>query len=110
MIKVLASNFVFFPGIMLLFYSGRGSFLVLSAAGHAGAPRLHTAQDWTPAEVRVACSGSAKSRSLASNYGSVSAEPEPARTKQIPQFDNSKLMLCCCMLYHTVLPAIKHCT
>ena len=40
-----------------LFSSGRGSFLVLSAARHVGGRRVHTAQVWVPADVRDACSG-----------------------------------------------------
>ena len=52
-----------------LFSSGRGSFLALSAAGHAGGPRVLTAPVWAPAGLRGACSGRSKSRELESNHG-----------------------------------------
>ena len=58
-----------FLHIVKLFSYGRGSFLVLSAAGDAGGLRVHTAQVWAPAEVRGTCSGRSKSRNLASNHG-----------------------------------------
>ena len=50
-------------------FSGHGSFLALSAAGHAGGPRVLTAKVWPPDGLRGACSGRSKSRELASNYG-----------------------------------------
>ena len=40
-----------------VFYSGRGPFLALSAAGHEGGPRVLTAQVWAPVGLRGACSG-----------------------------------------------------
>ena len=52
-----------------LFSCGRGSFLALSAAGHAGGARVHTAQVWAPAEVHVTCSERSKPQNLASNDG-----------------------------------------
>ena len=36
----------FFSGIPLLFHPDRGSFVVLSAAGHAGGTSVRTAQVW----------------------------------------------------------------
>ena len=47
----------------------RGSFLALSAPGHAGGPPVHWAQVWVPGGLRGACSGCSKSRNLASNHG-----------------------------------------
>ena len=62
------------------FYSsGRGSFLVLSAAGHARGPRVQRAQVWDPAELRGACSGDSKSRKLATNHGIRFRPPRASR-------------------------------
>ena len=47
--------------------SARGSFHVLSVAGHAGGPREQ--QVWASAKVRGMCFGGSKSRNLASNHG-----------------------------------------
>lgn len=51
------------------FISRPGCFLALSAAGHGGGPRVHTAQVLAPAEPRDTCSGRSKPRNLASNRG-----------------------------------------
>ena len=45
-----------------IFFSGRRSFLALSAAGHAGSPRELTAQGWAPDGLRGARSEHSKSR------------------------------------------------
>ena len=51
---------VFFWHIGILFSSGRGSFLVLSAPWHAGSPPGHWVLVWALAEVHGTCSGDSK--------------------------------------------------
>ena len=78
---------------------------MLSATGHAGGPRVKTAQVWTPAEVRGARSGGFK---VAKTTGYDSAEPEPAKTLQTPRYD---ILICFALPpYYTVLPALNICT
>lgn len=65
----------------LLFSSGRGFFLTISAEEHPGGPRVCTPRHkvWVPAGLRDRCSGPSKSRNLARNHG----EPfRPARAEQ----------------------------
>ena len=52
-----------------LFFSGRGHFLALLAAGHAGGPRVHYGARLGPAGLRGACSGHSKSRELGHFHG-----------------------------------------
>ena len=76
-----------FFDICTLFLSAPGSFLVHSAAGHAGSPPVHhgaSLQVWVPGGLRGAYSGHSKSRKLASNHGVAFRE---GRAEQ----DNSKL-------------------
>ena len=52
------------------FSFGRGSFLALSAAGHAEGPRIYSkAQAWAPAGLRGALTGRSKSRGAGSFRG-----------------------------------------
>ena len=68
----------FFSHIAKLFSFGRGSFVVLSATGHAGAPRVHTTQVWAPADLHGACSRRSNSRrNWHVTTGSVSDDLEP---------------------------------
>ena len=90
------------------FFSGRGSFLALSAAGHAGGPRVITAQVWAPAGLRGACSGLSKSRELASNHGIAFRRPRANQAHRKPRtvifsFSTSR----CCCLWSTATVALK---
>ena len=51
---------VCFLALKHFFFSGRGTFLVLSAPWHAGSPPGPRAQVWAVAEVRGTCSGGSK--------------------------------------------------
>ena len=55
--------------IGICFPSSRGSYLVLSGAGHAGRPRLTAVKYLALAEIRGTRSGGIKSRKLARNHG-----------------------------------------
>ena len=67
--------------------SARGSFLVLSVAGHAGGPRDHWVQAWALGEVRGTCSGVSKPRKLVNNHG---IDFRPARANQAPANPKNK--------------------
>ena len=69
----------FFRPIGIFFSSGRGSFLVLSASGHAGARPNTTEQVWALAEVRGTCSGCSKSQVTTGRH---SEHVEPSRPLQ----------------------------
>ena len=66
-----------FLHIAELFSAGCGSFLVLSAAGHAGGPRVRTARVWAPAEARAL--GVQSREKWRVTTGSVSNNLEPTR-------------------------------
>ena len=61
--------------------SARGSFLVLSVAGHAGGRREHCGTSVALAEVCGTCSGGSKSRKLANSHGT---RFRPPRASQVP--------------------------
>ena len=79
------------------FPSDRGSFLMLSAGGHAGRPRVHTALVWAPAEVRSAYSGRLKSRNPASNPGIVFRRAIANKAHGKPIISSRVGNACCCI-------------
>ena len=80
-----------FLRISNLFSSGRGFFLALSAAGRAGSPRVHyngRTFGLKPGSVARALRVGSRARWLVFT-GSLSAEPEPPRTMETPQFQQN---------------------
>ena len=71
-------NVLFWP-LGVFFFSGRGSFLVLSAPWHAGSPPGPRTQVWALVEVRGTCSGGSKWQVRS---GRDSEHVEPSRPMQ----------------------------
>ena len=93
-----------FLHISPFFSSGRGPFLALSAAGHAGGV-CSRGKLRAPAALRGACSGRSKSLELESNHGIAFPLAEPRRTMETPQCCTILALL---LLYHVcVTPCPK---
>ena len=69
-----------------LFFSGRGSFRAILAAGHAGGPLVHKAQVWAPAGPCGVRSGRSRSRELASNHGIAFRRVRASQENENPTF------------------------
>ena len=86
------------------FSSDRGSFLALSAAGHAGGSRVHHGASVGPGRApwRALCAFKV-ARSGKKITGSFSVEPAPRRTMKTPHFQFFALNCHACILFTSLL-------